>query len=76
MGILKLSTVSLTISFILGCSSQNADPPPPAKTVFDPLTQQIDHARAVQKTVDAKADDTRKTIDSQEGGDDPQRGAK
>jgi hypothetical protein len=79
MGMLRLSTVSLAILFILGCSSQNADPqgvatpgaatPPPAKTVFDPLTQQVDRARAVQKTVDANADITRQAIDSQERGD-------
>jgi PBP1b-binding outer membrane lipoprotein LpoB len=84
MGMLRLSTVSLAILFILGCSSQNADPPgvatqgvstpgvatpPPAKTVFDPLTQQVDRARAVQKTVDANADSTRQAIDSQERGD-------
>jgi hypothetical protein len=74
MGMLRLSTVSLAILFIPGCSSQNADPqgvatPPPAKTVFDPLTQQVDRARAVQKTVDANADSTRQAIDSQERGD-------
>ncbi|MDP9014822.1 MAG: hypothetical protein M3O41_19595 [Pseudomonadota bacterium] len=79
MHILKFSTASLVLSFILGCSSQNAEPPgvatpgvetpPPAKTVFDPLTQQIDRARAVQNTVDANADSTRKAIDDQEHGD-------
>ena len=79
MGTLKISTVSLAVSFILGCSSQSADPPGvatpgaaaplPAKTVFDPLTQQLEKARDVQKTVDANADSTRKAIDSQERGD-------
>jgi hypothetical protein len=74
MGMLKISTVSLAILFILGCSSQSADTPgvatpPPAKTVFDPLTQQVERARAVQKTVDANADSTRQAIDSQERGD-------
>jgi PBP1b-binding outer membrane lipoprotein LpoB len=85
MGMMKLSTVSLAILFILGCSSQSADPPgvvtpgvatpaPPAKTVFDPLTQQVERARAVQKTVDANADSTRQAIDSQERGDKQERG--
>jgi len=79
MGMLKISTVTLAILFILGCSSQSADTPgvdtpgvatpPPAKTVFDPLTQQVERARAVQKTVDANADSTRQAIDSQERGD-------
>jgi len=74
MRMVKLPTVSLAFLFILGCSSQSADPPgvgtpPPAKTVFDPLTQQVERARAVQKTVDANADSTRQAIDSQERGD-------
>jgi hypothetical protein len=70
MNILKISTVGPAILFILGCSSgQNVDPPPPAKTVFDPLTQQLDKARDVQKTVDQNADNTRKAVDVQERGD-------
>jgi hypothetical protein len=36
--------------------------------VFDPLTQQIDKAREVQKTVDENAEKTRKAIDEQERG--------
>ena len=39
------------------------------KTVFDPLTQQLDRARDVQKTVDQSADKTRAAVDSQERGD-------
>jgi hypothetical protein len=70
---LKHSTVSLAILFILGCSSQSTDPPP-AKTVFDPLTQQVERARAVQKTVDENANSTRQAIDSQERGDKQERG--
>jgi hypothetical protein len=75
---LKHSTVSLAILFILGCSSQSTDPQgvstpgvatPPAKTVFDPLTQQVERARGVQKTVDENANSTRQAIDSQERGD-------
>jgi hypothetical protein len=75
MGMLKVSTITLTVSFILGCSSQSADPPaaaapaPPVKTVFDPLTQQLNRARDVQKTVDQNSDNTRKAVDSQERGD-------
>lgn len=79
MGMLKVSTISLTVSFILGCSSQSADPPgvatpaaspaPPVKTVFDPLTQQLNRARDVQKTVDQNSDNTRKAVDNQERGD-------
>jgi len=65
MGMLKISTASLAVSFILGCSP----PAPPAKTVFDPLTQQLDKARDVQKTVDQNSDNTRKAVDSQERGD-------
>jgi hypothetical protein len=37
--------------------------------VFDPLTQQLDKARDVQKTVDQNSDNTRKAVDSQERGD-------
>jgi len=68
---LKNSTVSLSVLFNLGCSSgQTTDPPPPApKTVFDPLTQQLDRARDVQKTVDQNADSTRKAVEAQERGD-------
>ncbi len=75
MGTLKISTVSLAVSFILGCSSgQSAGPPgaaaaPPAKTVFDPLTQQLKKAHDVQKAADANADSTRQAVDHQERGD-------
>jgi len=73
MGITKIGTVSLAILFILGCSpGHNPDPPPPpAKTVFDPLTQQLGRAKAVQGTVDAGAEATRKAVDNQERGDNP-----
>jgi hypothetical protein len=57
--------MALSVLFIAGCTS--AEPPPP-KTVFDPLTQQIDKAREVQKTVDENAEKTRKAIDDQERG--------
>jgi hypothetical protein len=68
MGYGKFLTMALSVSFIVGCASPDP-PPPPAKTVFDPLTQQIDRARDVQKTVDSNADATRKAVDNQERGD-------
>ena len=74
MGMLKNSTASLSVLFILGCSSgQSSDTPPPAKpkTVFDSLTHQLDRARDVQKTVDQNADSTRKAVESEERGDAP-----
>ena len=44
-------------------------PPPPVKSAFDPMTQQLNKARGVQATIDQSADKTRKAIDSQERGD-------
>jgi hypothetical protein len=70
MGVLKLSTAALAVLFIQSCSGQQ-DRPPPTKTIFDPLTQQLDHARDVQKTVNQSANATRKAVDSQERGDTP-----
>jgi hypothetical protein len=58
--------MALSVVFIASCSTQ--EPPPPPKTVFDPLTQQIDKAREVQKTIDENAEKTRKAIDAQERG--------
>jgi hypothetical protein len=63
----KVSTLSLSVLFIMSCASP--EPPPPQKTVFDPLTQQLERAREVQKTVDRNADATRKAVDTQERGD-------
>jgi hypothetical protein len=83
----RISTVSLPVLFILGCSSGHNTPapdaaapdaaasaaaaPPRSTTVFDPLTQQLERARQVQKTVDQSSDDTRKAVDNQERGDSP-----
>jgi hypothetical protein len=67
MGWLRVLTTSLSILFITSCASP--EPPAPKKTVFDPLLQTEQRARDVQKTVDANADATRKTLDTQERGD-------
>jgi hypothetical protein len=61
--------MSLSVLFMVSCGAP--EQPPPKKTVFDPLTQQLDRARDVQKTVDANAEATRKTVDTQERGDTP-----
>lgn len=65
MSITKVSAVCLAVLCMVAC----ADPPPPKKTVFDPLTQQLDRARDVQNTVDQNTDQTRKAVDAQERGD-------
>jgi hypothetical protein len=62
-------TTAVSVLFIAACTSK--EPPPPAKTVFDPLMQQEDRARAVQKTVDENAERMRKAADAQERGDTP-----
>lgn len=64
MGYVKCWTMALSAMLAAGCSSQQ--PPPPPKTVFDPLTQQLDKARDVQKTVDENAEKTRQAVDAQE----------
>jgi hypothetical protein len=66
MDLFKVSTISLSVLFIVSCASPE---PPPQKTVFDPLTQQLDRARDVQKTVNAQAEATSKAVDAQERGD-------
>jgi hypothetical protein len=65
--------VLLAVMSILGCSShQNPESSsPPQKTVFDPLTQQLGRAKAVQSTVDANTENLRKAVDNQERGDNP-----
>jgi hypothetical protein len=67
MRYVKSWTIALSVMFIFGCSS--AEPPPPAKTVFEPMMRDMERAREVQKTVDDQADKTRKEIDNQERGD-------
>ena len=66
MGYVKWSSAALSFLLIAGCSSPD---PPPVKTVFDPMTRQMDKARDVQKTVDENAERTRKEIESQERGE-------
>jgi hypothetical protein len=56
--------------FIFGCSSSQP-PPAPAKSVFDPLTQQVDRARDVQQTVEENAARTRQALENQERGEKP-----
>jgi hypothetical protein len=75
MGVVKFSTVSLVVLFTLGCSPGHPPDkhksPPPVKSAFDPMTQQLNKAREVQATIDRSADTTRKAIDSQERGHNP-----
>jgi hypothetical protein len=70
MDLLKVSTLTLSVLFILSCAAP--EPPPPKKTVFDPLTNQLDRARDVQNTVNAQAETARKSVDAQERGDSSQ----
>jgi hypothetical protein len=65
MGYVKWSSAALSIVLIAGCTPA----PPPEKTVFDPLTRQMDKAIEVQKTVDENAERTRKDIEAQERGE-------
>jgi hypothetical protein len=69
MRYVKCWTAALSVLFSVGCTP--AQPPPPAKTVFDPLTHQLDRARDVQRTVDENAEKTRKEVDNQERSDTP-----
>jgi hypothetical protein len=66
MSLVKISTVALSVLFTVSCSSSE---PPPKKTVFDPLTHQLDRARDVQKTLDDSAAKTRSAVEAQERGD-------
>jgi predicted HAD superfamily Cof-like phosphohydrolase len=79
MGFSKIATVSLVFSFLLGCSPDRnaaatgaaaaASAAPPGKTVFDPLTNDLAKAKAVQSAADSNADATRQAVDRQERGD-------
>jgi hypothetical protein len=61
--------MAMLVLFSASCASP--DPPAPKKTVLDPLLQDEQRARDVQKTVDEHADATRKAVDTQERGDTP-----
>jgi hypothetical protein len=63
----KFSTLPLAVLFILSCAAP--EPPPPKKTVFDPLLQSEQRARDVQITVDQQAEQARKAVDTQERGE-------
>jgi PBP1b-binding outer membrane lipoprotein LpoB len=69
MATVKYVTMALTVLFIAGCSAPPEPPAPKTKTVFDPLTSQLDHARDVQKTIDESAERNRKAVEKQERGD-------
>lgn len=71
MEFINFSKLTIGVLLSAGCASPDPPPPPHIKTVFDPLTQQLDRARDVQKTVDQNSDSTRKAVDSQERGDTP-----
>lgn len=75
MGARDASTLLLAVMFIQGCSSStqppDTPPAPPQKTVFDPLTRDLDKARGVRNTVDQQDASTRRNLDSQERGEDP-----
>jgi hypothetical protein len=74
MRVLALSIVVTCTVALAACSpdkAPDAPPAPPQKTVFDPLTQQMDRARQVQGTVDTQTQDTRKAIEAAEGGEAP-----
>ncbi len=60
--------MGLMVSVIVGCNAPEPPPPKP-KTVFDPLTQDLDRARAVQTTLDENAEKSREAVRAQENGD-------
>ena len=68
MNFLKISTMAVSLLFIVGCS----DPPPPQKTFADPLLKQKQRAADVQQTIDDSAQRNRDAVDKQERGDSSQ----
>ncbi len=72
MGMPSLWKMLLPACLLLGCGlAQTPAPKPPEKNVFDPLVQQEQRARDVQKTVDEAAERTRRAVDAQERGETP-----
>lgn len=67
MSKLEFWTLSLSVLFMASCASP--DPPPPKKTVFEPMLRPVERAKAVQDTVNAQDEATRKAVDSQERGE-------
>ena len=65
MGALRILTMGAVLSFTAGCSSETPAP----KTVFDPLTQDLNRARGVQETVDENTEKSRRAVQAQENGD-------
>lgn len=70
MKLLHYAMVCLAVASLAACS----EAPPPKKTVFDPMTQQLERAREVQNTVDQNTDQTRKAVDAQERGQSSENG--
>jgi hypothetical protein len=70
MGVFGRLTLGVVVLFICGCS----DPPPPSKTVFDPLTSTLQKAHGVQDTINQNAASTKQAVDAEERGDTPQQG--
>jgi PBP1b-binding outer membrane lipoprotein LpoB len=68
MNFSKISTIALSVLFIVGCS----DPQPPQKTFADPLLKQKQRAEDVQRTIDESAQRNRDAVDKQERGDSSQ----
>jgi hypothetical protein len=79
MDTLKLWRAACAMILVAGCSGGKSPEPaaasaadsPPAKTVFDPLTQQLQRAKDVQGTADQSADRQRQNVDAQERGNAP-----
>lgn len=69
MDMSKTAILGLSLALLLGCSAgKDAGPQAPRKTVFDPLIQQEQRARDVQKTVDSQARAQRRALDAEERG--------
>jgi hypothetical protein len=62
---LSLLTVTLVLA-ACGSPAPPAQPPERKPTVFDPTTETLERAKAVQKTVDDQAAEQRKRIEQAE----------